>query len=423
MKLKIEKRSISIVLASIIAISLVSMAASHILYPRYGHQIIRSAIEHKDAVSSDKSIDEKVSLPLDRYYNKIDKRFSKVTSYVLAATLVLFSALLIMNGKMFIVTSVLIALVMIESVIAMMLAFPSIPRFGMDDFIHRTYLGSYRNIIQFEPNLARYDSELTYTLKPGTFFFSNPEFRNRFMVNSLGFRDDEKSLASPEIIVLGDSYAMGWGVDQDKTYAALIEEEKGLLTLDTAIASYGSVREMRTLDRVDTSSLKYLIIHYIFNDYDENKAFYENKNILNITAKDKYDEVVKEYLKTKRYYPGKYIKIAYKNMWEDFKAPKATKKTVSFQESSNDAKYFINALMKASSKDLTDVKVIVLADKAFTLSLKDEISRNDYPAYVKNIDTIDWQDKMTKDCFYALDDHINAKGHKILAEEILKRIK
>jgi len=414
-ELNISKRSISIALASIIAVSLVSAAVSNVLYARYGRRIVKSCVESKASV--------KDVHPPEYYYHKIDKRFSRITSYVVASSIAFLCVLLIMNGKLYVIMSVLLPLLMIECLIAMMLAFPSMPRFGMDDLIDRIYLGSYRNIIQFEPGNARYDSELTYTLKPGTSFFSNPEFKNRYMVNSLGFRDDERSLLSPEIIVLGDSYAMGWGIDQDDMYSSLVEKEKGLLTLNTAVASYGTVREMRTLDRVDTSKLKYLVMHYLFNDYEENKAFYENKNSLNITSEDKYNEVVREHLKTKRYYPGKYVKLAYKNMKEGFKSPKTFKKAVPFQESAGGAGYFINAIMNGSRKDLTGVKVIVLGDKAFLASLKETISSGDYPGYIKSIEAIDWQDKMTRDCFYDLDDHINAKGHRILAEEVSKRIK
>jgi len=72
------------------------------------------------------------------------------------------------------------------------------------------------NIIQMDSRCAQYDSSLFYTLKPGSFQFENREFTNDFKVNRLGLRDDEKSLNMPKAIVLGDSYAMGWGVDKMK---------------------------------------------------------------------------------------------------------------------------------------------------------------------------------------------------------------
>ena len=81
-------------------------------------------------------------------------------------------------------------------------------------------------------------------------------------MNRLGLRDDEASLRAPAVVVLGDSYAMGWGVAQDETIAEVIERETGLRALNAGIASYGTVREMRLLDRIDTSRLRYLVIQY-----------------------------------------------------------------------------------------------------------------------------------------------------------------
>src|SRR5262245_57014930 len=68
-------------------------------------------------------------------------------------------------------------------------------------------------LIQYSPDCSLHHDSLGYTLRPGSCTFSGPEFSNRFDVNRLGLRDDEKSLDAPEIIVLGDSEAMGWGVD------------------------------------------------------------------------------------------------------------------------------------------------------------------------------------------------------------------
>ena len=73
-------------------------------------------------------------------------------------------------------------------------------------------------MIQFMPCCARHDASLTYTLKPGLFSFSNIEFETQYHVNHMGLRDDEESLNNPQIIVLGDSQAMGWGVEQKREF-------------------------------------------------------------------------------------------------------------------------------------------------------------------------------------------------------------
>ena len=105
----------------------------------------------------------------------------------------------------------------------------------------KTYYKIYdRNAIQYVPEFGMYNNITSYTLRPGSFVFSNRAFSNHFSVNSIGVRDDEQSIVSPEIIVLGDSHAMGWGVDQDSTFAYLIDNRFSEHVLNAAISSYGT---------------------------------------------------------------------------------------------------------------------------------------------------------------------------------------
>jgi len=52
------------------------------------------------------------------------------------------------------------------------------------------------------------------------------EFTNEVRVNHLGVRDDEASLVAPDVIVIGDSHAMGWGVDQGARCARARAKER-----------------------------------------------------------------------------------------------------------------------------------------------------------------------------------------------------
>ena len=44
-------------------------------------------------------------------------------------------------------------------------------------------------------------------------------------INALIIQHDENSLDFPEIIFLGDSYAMGWGVEQEENFSSLLENK------------------------------------------------------------------------------------------------------------------------------------------------------------------------------------------------------
>jgi len=322
--------------------------------------------------------------------------------------------------------SLAIPFLLLEAAIAILFTFPTLNKWGSPKLVHTIYENDYRNIIQFEPDLARYDAELTYTLKPGTFRFRNPEFDTEYRVNRLGLRDDDASLAKPDIIVLGDSEAMGWGVRQEETYAEIIRRKSRLNVLNAAISSYGTVREMRLLNRLETGNLKYLIIHYMDNDYIENFFFHKNGNDLRISSQDQYQNIVQLYLQTKKYYIGKYVRLSLKYAFnqsaeEGSGAWKAA--AVGAGMNGKAETLFLNALMKTSSFDFKQVQIIVLAtekDSDFSARLRDEIRHNSYPEYIRKMQIVSPAPRMGRDCYYSLDNHMKARGHEIVAAEIMK---
>src|SRR4029079_2223203 len=124
--------------------------------------------------------------------------------------------------------------------------------------VQQVYRHFNRALIQFNPECARYDADVTYTLKPPGCTVGNLEFDNTYDVNHLGLRDTEADLVAPDVIVIGDSHAMGWGVNQDQAFPRVLAQKTGLKVLNAAVSSYATVREMRMLDRLDTAHLKEL---------------------------------------------------------------------------------------------------------------------------------------------------------------------
>jgi hypothetical protein len=309
------------------------------------------------------------------------------------------------------------------------LHFPFLAKFGTIRFTRTIYINGYRSIIQLDSECARYDPELTYTLKPGICHFRNLEFNTIYKINSAGLRDEESSLSKPDIIVLGDSLAMGWGVHQNETYSKIIESKLNLKVLNAAVASYGTYREMRLLNRLDTSNLKYLIIHYMTNDYEENKEFYEHNNVLKISSEKEYNNVQKIYIKSKNYYLGKYTILSLKYFLGALKL-KTRNKIMQFFDAKfltyyygDSVKYFINAVMAVSRVDLRGIAIVIVSnDDKFIARLKDEIKYGEYPNYIKKIIAIPVASKFTLDSYFILDDHLTAKGHEIIANEIIKTI-
>ena len=153
------------------------------------------------------------------------------------------------------------------------------------------YMEHDRRIAQYDARCGLYDSRLSYTLRPGVCRFANPEFSVELAVNRSGLRDNETALVSPEIIVIGDSQAMGWAVAADETFAHLLRKWSGRRVLNGGVPSYGTVRQMRLLERLDTRRMKWLVLQYSPNDWPENRLLVE-KGTLEIMGEASYDALV-----------------------------------------------------------------------------------------------------------------------------------
>ena len=196
-----------------------------------------------------------------------------------------------------------IALVLAEGLLLAMYHYPAawypggLRRFLTTEYFHR------RDIVQLDERHARYDPELVYTLQPGAFMFENVEFSTQYVVNTLGVRDNQRSLTQPEIVVAGDSYAMGWGVQQEESFPELLERRTGRVVLNTAIASYGTVRERRMLDRVDLSRATTLIVQYDPNDFAENDEFAKQGNRYKASSREVWLNAIAQQRRGQGYWP------------------------------------------------------------------------------------------------------------------------
>lgn len=123
------------------------------------------------------------------------------------------------------------------------------------------------------PGCITPDPDLIYKPSNSTCTFDNIEFKT-----SLTFTDEGRSTGpKPEgtgIAVIGDSHAMGWGVNDRETFSAHLQTLSGRPVYNLGVASYGTARELirleksGVLDKVDT-----VIIQYCNNDLKENREF------------------------------------------------------------------------------------------------------------------------------------------------------
>lgn len=324
----------------------------------------------------------------------------------------------------------LFVLTFIEAAIAFFLRHPPPHQFALR-VISSYYVQHDRRIIQALPECAIYDPETTYILRPGSCSFSNREFSTSVNVNSAGLRDDEASLLGPEIIALGDSVAMGWGVHAGETYAKKIQALCGVKVLNAGISSYATVRSLRLLGRLDLSNVRAILLQYSDNDFGENAAFFSQDNTLEIAPRSRYEEIQRDHIQRGRYFPGKHtlrfvpfaLTRTLSRLPSTNGAGVVAQKSSQGEESNAElhAKYFLNALVH--STNIPDGIPILIFEingrgknsREFTSSLRTLVESTELPPDLGPLIIIDMDDGLTYDKFFVLDEHINAHGHNYVA--------
>lgn len=141
----------------------------------------------------------------------------------------------------------------------------------------RVFDGAFCPLWQEDPACAQFDPALVYVPKPGVARFRGIEFDTPITTTPEGLRRQpglgEGSKAAP-VVITGDSYAMGWGVNDNETYSAILEQRFRNPTVNASVSSYGTARELTRLQRLGLlARAEILVIQYCPNDADENRAF------------------------------------------------------------------------------------------------------------------------------------------------------
>lgn len=332
--------------------------------------------------------------------------------------------------------SMVVTLALVEGGLQLLVQTPSLAPEGPIRMAARTLYLRQMNLVQFDPACAQHDPELGYTLRPGACTFDNAGFSTRLAVNSAGLRDDEASLAQPRIVVLGDSHAMGWGVEQDDTFAQHLERQTGLRVLNAGVSSYGTVRALRNLQRLDTSAMQTLVVQYCDNDIQENEAFVEGGFHLPVMDAATYDSLVAVHQAAARYRFGDHLLYLLKSRLRSSDSAVASAQPAAGQVAdrsgsgaAHEARLFLEAFRHAGV-DLAGVQILVFEvgtyghnDDAFAAALDAELATPRFADLALDIETLDISAHVSRAAHYLmLDDHMNAAGHEVLADLLARRI-
>lgn len=280
------------------------------------------------------------------------------------------------------------------------------------------YQSSDRQIIQVT-NCAQYDSGLFYLLKPGTCSFVNREFNVANSINSAGVRDDEASLTEPSIVVLGDSYSMGWGVEQSKAFPQLLEKLTGKKVLNAGVSSYGTARATKLYSRLNPHTARHIIFQYHTNDFEENDSFIKHNFNLPIRSQRAYDSLRHNIMERQRYFPFKHLY----GMSKSFATQMIRSEPPPIAESRAAAK-FLNVLEHAGLKK-EGIQIIVFKVDDYDKLTDDFVNAID--SLIKedagwNLKTVKLSKVLTESDYFILDDHINARGHAKIAAKLYESL-
>ncbi|MEE8526513.1 MAG: hypothetical protein V3T72_21470, partial [Thermoanaerobaculia bacterium] len=242
----------------------------------------------------------------------------------------------------------------------------------------------------------------------------------------------EASLDRPEIIVIGDSHAMGWGVGHEATFAQLVEEETGRRVLNAAVSSYGTVRELAILAEVDAGALRTLVIQYCDNDYRENQTF-RDEGALSIMPEARYRRIVERRSKAARYYFGKHLVGITRRATGLRKASAKPSRAATSPDAGarppDEAECFLHALAHAPV-DLGGVRILVfeidgygVADGGLITGLRAYPADGPYAEIARELVTIDLSAALGPGDFFVLDDHMTARGHRVVADKLVERLR
>ena len=273
------------------------------------------------------------------------------------------------------------------------------------------FKGGYRNIWQNKKECVNFDDRLLYVPKIGTCNFKNLEFDTKLTFDEISRVNQSYSKLQNKqnnaIAVLGDSLAMGWGVDDDETYSAILEKNINKKVFNQGVSSYGTIRQVKKFkisgidDKIET-----VIVHYNLNDLDENQKLDINKlyknessNLIFETQDMNIKWLLRQWKRSLRVIFNEIKKLLPNNNFGKIKV----NLNIHLQKV-EDILY--------KNLNLKNKRVIILFIQEPNMTLTNQLKKSSR----KNIEYLII--KLDKKNFFIIDDHINKFGHQEVAKKI-----
>ena len=273
------------------------------------------------------------------------------------------------------------------------------------------YMQATRSIWQSQVSCVDFDDELIYKPKIGACQFNNAEFRTTLNFSVEG-RFTGKKPAGTGIAVIGDSHAMGWGVQDEETFAAELQKLSHRPVYNLAVSSYGTVREVLRLeksgllDKVDT-----IVIQYCNNDLAENRRG-------QITGIDENKKKFETITTGKNGFSG-LLRMIGKTYSFAFSLPFKRMKTRAVKPPEDFSPHYrpLMAVLE-SHASLKNKRILIFYNNGNMRPFR--AFPNGRDKMLSNVEFINMS--LDTGDFYQLDDHLTPGGHKKVAEGIFRAI-
>lgn len=261
------------------------------------------------------------------------------------------------------------------------------------------------------PGCITPDPDLIYKPANGTCKFDDIEFKTTLTFTDAG-RNTGPKPGGTGIAIIGDSHAMGWGVNDRETFAAQLQALSGRPVYNLGVASYGTARELirleksGVLDKVDT-----VIIQYCNNDKSENLKF-ETASHQEVAAK-----VFAPNKAPAAPQPAKLAFIA-RGYWMALAAPfRSASERLRRKDFDSHYAAFIPVLEKHRDA-LKDKRVIVFYSNPYGQKYRNFPAGKD--ARMANVHFVDLD--LSPALYRKLDNHMSPDGHRAAAERLLSSL-
>ena len=261
-----------------------------------------------------------------------------------------------------------------------------------------------RDIWQSHKECIEFDEDLIFIPKETSCEFKNFEYDTILTFDSYGRYSNHPTEKGPGIAVLGDSHAMGWGVNDSETFSAILEAKIDKPVYNLAVSGYGTIRKLIRFEKSGlTNSVDTVIIQYTYNDWGENNNYKKNtleeaKKKFNIVKDSKPMGFFTKLRKMFRYSLTIPIdEITQKDQIMDF----------------DHHKQKLNEIIK-NFPVLNDKRVILFYSNGFNMKFGNFPSKKS--DIIKNLEFADFD--LSEEHFFHIDGHLSMYGHKVVAEKL-----